>query len=132
MLPASGIIGLPVGPTSGGKVYAFNNIDTTPLQVAPANPARLSIVFDNPGTVDIVIFPLLVQAINSVPASIYTPGGSTLSNQPLTPTTSALGGGYYIYANGGSRTITGECQGGWQALSVTGSGNPLTVTDSNT
>jgi hypothetical protein len=80
------------------------------------------ITFDNPGTVDIIVFPVNVQALNSI---------GTISNQPLTPTTAALGGGYRIYANGGFRTFSGECQGSWQALSVSASGNPLTVTDSN-
>ena len=111
-----------VGPTSGGKVYAFNNLTTSPQVVAPVNVARTMITFDNPGTVDIIVFPVYVQALNSI---------GTISNQPLTPTTAALGGGYRIYANGGSRTFSGECQGSWQALSVSASGNPLTVTDSN-
>lgn len=131
-LPASGVTGLPVGPTSGGKVYAFNNIGTSPIQVAPSNSARTQITFDNPGTVDIIVFPMNVQALNSVPAAIGPNQTSVLSNQALSPTTSALGGGYRIYGNGGSRTITGECSGGWQALSISDSGNPFTVTDSNT
>ena len=132
MLPASGITGLPVGPMSGGKVYAFNNLGTSPINVAPANSARTSITFDNPGSVDVIVFPVQVQAVNSVPNSIGPPTGSgSISNQTLTPTTSALGGGIRIYGNGGSRTITGECSGAWQALAISGSGNPFTVTDSN-
>lgn len=132
MLPASGITGIPVGPTSGGKVYAFNNLGTTVMNVAPANPARVSITFDNPGTNDVIVFPVQVQAVNSVPNSIGPPTGSgSISNQILSPTTSALGGGYRIYGNGGSRTFSGECQGQWQALAITGTGNPFTVTDSN-
>lgn len=131
-IPASGVTSLPVGPTSGGKVYAFNNLGTTAQRVAPSNPARTQITFDNPGANDVVVFPLNVQAYNSVPTSIGPPTGSgSISNQQLNPTTSALGGGYLIYGNGGSRTFSGECQGQWQALAVTGSNNPLTVTDSN-
>jgi hypothetical protein len=118
-----------VGPTSGGKVYAFNNLGTTPILVAPANPQRAGITFDNPGAVDIIVFPLQVQALNSVPANLTT---SSISNVTLTPTTSALGGGYRIFANGGSRTFTGECQGQWQALAVSSTNNPFTVTDTNT
>ena len=34
-----------VGPTSGGKVYAFNNIATTPIVVAPASAARTKFIF---------------------------------------------------------------------------------------
>lgn len=111
-----------VGPTSGGKVYAFNNLGTAAQTVAPANVSRVSITFDNPGSVDIIVFPVNVQALNSV---------TTIANQALSPTTSALGGGYRIYGNGGTRQITGECQGAWQALAVSGSNNPFTVTDSN-
>lgn len=133
MIPGSGITSFPVGPTSGGKVYAFNNLGTSPQLVAPQNNARTQITFDNPGTEDIIVFPSEVQAYNTVPASINTTTGSgSISSVALSPTTSALGGGYRIYANGGSRTIYGECQGSWQALAVSGSNNPLTVTDSNT
>jgi hypothetical protein len=132
MIPASGVTGLPVGPTSGGKVYAFNNVGTSPEVVAPINTARTSITFDNPGAVDIIVFPVNVQALNSVPANISPNQVGSISNQPLSPTTSALGGGFRIFGNGGSRTFGGECQGAWQALSVEGSNNPFTVTDSNT
>lgn len=126
----------PVGPTSGGKVYAFNNISTTPEVVAPANPQRTMIRFDNQGTVDIIIFPCFVQALNPTwtNASSLLPGNAntvSISNVALTPTSSVLGGGYRIFANGGNITFTGECQGSYQALSVSSSGNPLTVTDSN-
>lgn len=114
-----------VGPTSGGKVYAFNNLGTSPQVIAPANPQRTSITFDNPGTNDIIVFPVVVQAVNTAPSA--PPG----QNQTLTPSTAALGGGYRIYGNGGNRTIAGECQGAWQALAISGSNNPLTVTDSN-
>ena len=118
-----------VGPTSGGKVYAFNNLGTSPINVAPANTARASITFDNPGTVDIIVFPVLVQALNSVPTNLVN---ASISSVTLSPSTSALGGGYRIYSNGGSRIFSGECQGQWQALAVSGSGNAFTVTDSNT
>jgi len=91
--------------------------------VAPANQFRTQITFDNPGSVDIIIFPSVVQALNSIPASI--------TNVTLTPTTTTLGGGYRIYGNGGSRTFAGECQGAWQALAISAASNPLTVTDSN-
>jgi hypothetical protein len=128
---------VPIGPTSGGKVYAFNNIGTTSEVVAPNNPNRTSITFDNPGLNDIVIFPCNVQANNPTWASTSTllggqPGTVSLIDSALSPNTSILGGGYRIYANGGSRTFTGECQRSWQALAVTGTNNTLTVTDSNT
>src|SRR6185312_8546609 len=107
----------PVGPTNGGKVYAYNNLSTTPEVVAPANVFRTTITFHNPGAVDILVAPQFIL-VNG-------------SNQPLTPSPSSLGGCFLIYANGGERTFTGECQGQWQAFSASASSNPLTVIDSN-
>lgn len=123
----------PVGPTSGGKVYAFNNLGVTPEVVAPINPQRTSITFDNPGAVDVIVFPVNVQAINPAwnSSTSFANGPSPISDTPLAPTISALGGGYRIYGNGGSRIVTGECSGAWQALAISGTNNPLTVTDSN-
>lgn len=112
-----------VGPTSGGKVYAFNNIGATPKLVAPTNPQRTGINFYNPGPVNIWVAPQFVQSLNSVAA------GS--SNVALSPNAAALGGCYLVYANGGQISLIGECQGAWQAFAATGSANPLTVSDSN-
>lgn len=112
---------LTISGASGGKVYAYNALDgVTPTLVAPANPARQTLIFHNPGAVDIFIFP----------AKAYTTYNGA-SPAVLTPSTAALGGGFRIYANGGTLQITGECQGQWQALAASGSGNPLTVMDSN-
>ncbi len=105
---------------SGGKVFAFNTIAEAALTtVAPANPSRQKITFHNPGTSDVFIAPVLVQT-----------SGSSIG---LTPSNAALGGCFRVYGNGGVLAIEGECQGAWQAFSVTGSGssNPLTVMDSN-
>ncbi len=134
---ASSFVVVPVGPTSGGKVYAFSNLGTTAEVVAPANQARTQITFDNPGTNDIIVFPCFAQSYNPTwtPSSTLqnaVAGQISLSNVTLSPSTSALAGGYRIYGNGGSRTFTGECQGPWQALAITGSDNPFTVTDCNT
>lgn len=103
-----------IGPTSGGKVTPFNTISTSPQQVLAPNPNRAVASFHNPGTVDIIVAPT-TQA----------------NGQALTVSTSLLGGGYRVYANGGDRVMSGECQTGWQAFSVSGSGNPLTVSESN-
>lgn len=103
---------------SGGKVYAYNAIMTAPSVVAPANPSRQQITFHNPGTVDIFIAPALV--LNS--------SGSAIA---LVPTTSALGGCWRVFANGGQLVISGECQGAWQAFAASGSTNALTIMDSN-
>lgn len=104
---------------SGGKVYAFNTLSTTPQTVAPANPSRQSITFHNPGDVDVFVAPATALSL------------STGSASALVPTTSALGGCWRIFANGGSLTITGECQTAWQGFSASSTGKPLTVSDSN-
>lgn len=104
---------------SGGKIYAFNNISTSPQQVAPANTNRTRIIFHNPGTIDIFIAPTVVLNF------------STGSNATLTPNTATLGGCWRVFANGGTLEISGECQGAWQALSASSSSNALTVMDSN-
>lgn len=112
---------------SGGKVYGYNNInETTPRVVANGNPFRVSITFHNPGTNDIYIGPTNVQ--NVLGTATTSP-----SNVPLVPTTSLLGGMWRVFGNGGVLVISGECQGGWQALAVAGGGttNSLTVMESN-
>lgn len=106
-----------VGSASGGRVYAFNNLTTAPQQVVGANPQRQNITFHNPGTIDAFV----------APVSVIVNG----SDSPLSPTPSALGGCFRIYANGGTLTITGECQKAWQAFSASASGNALTVMDSS-
>ena len=108
-----------VGPTSGGKVYAINNLSTGAEQVIGANQSRVSVTFYNPGTVDAFVGP--VNVINS-----------SGQNTPLSPSyPSALGGTFRVLAGGGFVTLNGECQGAYQGLSVSGTGNPLTVIDSN-
>jgi hypothetical protein len=98
---------------SGGNILAFNNLNTTPAQVLAGDPARTSIVFHNPGTIDIFVAPGFVQ--------------NTGSDVALVPSTAALGGCYRVYANGGSLTISGECQKPWQAFSASATNNPLTI-----
>lgn len=113
---------------SGGKVYGYNNIsENAAITVAPANPSRRKIRFDNPGGSDLFVAPLFTQ--NVVGTAPIQP-----SNRALVIANNALGGAYRVFANGGFIEFTGECQGGWQALAVTGASNanPLTVTDSNT
>jgi hypothetical protein len=97
------------------SITAVNNIGTSVSSLIGANPGRNSINFHNPGTVDIIVFPTFV--LTATPA-------------PFAPTLSSLGGGYRIFANGGDRTVTGNvaCQA-WQALAVSSSNNPLTITE---
>ncbi len=112
---------------SGGKIYGYNNIaEAAPRVVAQPNPSRQSITFHNPGASDIFIAPVNTQ-------NVLGTAPTTPSNAPLTPSNAALGGCFRVYGNGGALVISGECQGGWQALAVTGAGatNPLTVMESN-
>lgn len=116
-----------VNAANGGKVYAYNNInETTGRVVAQGNPARTSITFHNPGANDIFIAPGSVQNVVGTAPTNPSDVGLTISN-------AALGGSWRVFANGGVLVITGECQGRWQALAVTGAGttNPLTVMESN-
>ena len=109
---------------SGGKVYGFNNITTTPASVAPANTSRQKITFHNPGTNDIFIAPAL---INNTVGSVATSNAAVA----FSPTTTNDGGCFRVYANGGTLVVEGECQGAWQAFATTGSTNQLTVMDTN-
>ena len=100
-------------------ISAFNAISTSAGQVAVPVATRNKITFHNPGTIDIVVFPLTAYA------GLPQPSGGSVA---LAPTTSLLGGGFRVYANGGEIVRTGQAaKQGWQALSVSGSGNPLTV-----
>src|SRR5437879_121365 len=91
---------------SGGKVYAYTSINTTPQVVALPNPTRQKITFHNPGTVDIFVAPSVSSNSN------------TGTQSPFTPTTTLYGGCFRVFANGGTLEINGECQIGWQAFSV--------------
>ena len=105
------------GNLQNSLILAFNTISTTPITVIGINAGRGKITFHNPGTVDIVVFPLTVL--------LGTPGGGSVS---LAPTTSALGGGFRVFANGGQIVLSGQAaKQGFQALSVSASGNPLTI-----
>ncbi len=103
---------------NGGKVYKYAL--TTLVPVAPANTQRQQIMFHNPGVIDIFVGPVLAYA--SLTATAPT---------TLTPTTTNYQGCFRVFANGGSLTIQGECQGAWQALTSDGSAGKLTVMDSN-
>lgn len=105
---------------SGNKTYAYNNISTAFAVVAPANVNRRKLVFHNPGSVDIFVAP--TEAYASVSAAAPT---------SLIPSVSSLGGCWRVFSNGGTLTLEGEIQGPFQAASASGSGNALTVMDSN-
>lgn len=104
-----------VGPTNGGKVWAFNAIgNSSPTAVLAINSDRVSITFHNPGANDILVYPNL----NAV-------------GQTQAPTSAAPGGAFRIFANGGTLIISGECQGAWSAIAVSGTNQSLTVMESN-
>lgn len=121
------VVGSPQANSSanGGKVYGYNNVsNAAPATVAQANPQRTSIIFHNPGTQDIFIGPANVQ--NTLGTAPTNP-----TNTAFVPTTALYGGCFRVFANGGSLTLTGECQGAWQALAASGTTNQLTVMESN-
>jgi hypothetical protein len=99
---------------SGGKVYAVNNLGTSPIQVVPANSSRQKLTFHNPGTQDVFVSPAV-----------------TATGTTLTPSLAALGGTFRIFANGGTLIVEGECQTAWNAFAAANANNPLTVMDSN-
>jgi len=70
-----------VSIASGGQILAFA-LTTTPQPVAAANPARVSITFHNPGTIDAFIAPTTV--------AILPP--ATGPDPALTPTVAAVHG----------------------------------------
>jgi hypothetical protein len=97
------------------NVTAINNLGTTPQFVIFANPSRNSLTFHNPGTNSVVVFP----------ASVLVNG----ANVPLAPTISALGGGFLL-PSGAALFMGGTAaKQQWQALALTGGGNPLTITE---
>jgi len=102
-----------VSSASGGKVYAVNNLTTSPIVVIGANSARQKITFINPGTITIYVNP----AIDGNGAA-------------LNPSVSSLGGSMPVYS-GAYVMIEGECQGAWEAFAASGTTNPLTIMDSN-
>lgn len=116
-----------IGPTSGGKVYAFNIIGASPVVVAPKNPQRPSITFHNPGPNVVIVYPQFVQALNQVAVIADV----SLSATGVGPNGTLLGGCLIIPANGGWITITGECSGPYMAFALAGTANCLTVMDTN-
>lgn len=106
-----------IGPASGGKVTAFNNISTVFTQVIAANPSRVAISFHNPGTQNLFVGPMVV--LNS--------SGQNTANAP---TNAAPGGAYVVYP-AATLVMTGECQGAWGAFAAANATNPLTISESN-
>src|SRR5215467_13035740 len=93
------LVGAPqsIGPTNGGKIYAFNAIGTTNVQVAPANPSRRSIVFHNPGTINLYV-------------SMTTQISQNGIGSPLVPNSAALGGTFLLLPGATMTFQGGEIQ----------------------
>lgn len=95
------------------NVTAINNVSTTPMRVIGRNPTRTGITFHNPGQGIVVVFPehVLVNGHNVL----------------LQPNINALGGGFLLAY--GATLFIGEptAQQAWQALSLAGAANPLTI-----
>jgi hypothetical protein len=97
------------------RVYAINNLGASLIMVVPANPSRNSLTFHNPGQQNVAVFPQYVL-VNG-------------QNVLLTPSLSALGGGFVLqfaatlFIGGSSAKMQ------WNALALAGSGNPLTASE---
>lgn len=102
-----------IASASGSNILAFNTINTTPQQVLGADVGRTKITFHNPGAVVIFIAPVYVQ--------------NSGSDVALIPTNTALGGCWTVLANGGTLVMTGEISKPFQAFSVSGATNPLSI-----
>jgi hypothetical protein len=97
---------------------AVNNIGTTAIQVIGFNAGRQQLRFHNPGTVDVIVFPIIVWITGN--AVTLAPG-----------TTLALGGGFRVYGNGGDQIIETDARFfAWLAQAVSGTNNPLTIEES--
>jgi hypothetical protein len=93
---------------SSSKITALNSLSTSPVQAIPSNVARIAITFHNPGVITAYVCP---------------------SN--ITGSLASLGGCYVIFP-GSDMTIyggAGPVNGIWLAFSASGSGNPLTVSE---
>lgn len=95
------------------NITAVNNLTTTPQRVIGPNPTRNGITFHNPGQGTVVVFP----------EHVLIDGKSVR----LTPSLTALGGGFLLPY--GATLFIGEAtaQQGFQALALAGSANPLTI-----
>jgi hypothetical protein len=97
------------------NVTAINSVSTAVQFVIGTNPSRNSLTFHNPGSVSVVVFPQY-RLVNG-------------ANVPLAPTISALGGGFLLLS--GETLFIGATASKqqWQALSLSGTGNALTITE---
>ena len=104
--------------TSSPASYAINNLGTTAATVIAPNADRYGLMFHNPGTANVYVYPTTVY---SYPAMTTT-----------APTTAIVGGSLLIYPGGTlsfPSTIFANVNCGWSAFSGTGSNQALTVVE---
>ena len=134
-------------------IRAWNNIGFSPSIVAPPNASRTTIVFHNPGPIDIMVAPVVVisdagtllpfpqgvqqdwqydwpyapdRAAGPLARAYMRPVDSPpppIGNVPLNPSPSQLGGCIQVFSSGGDCTISGNVTMAWQAFTV-GTPNP--------
>lgn len=97
------------------NVTAVNNVGTTPQFFILKNPTRRSLTFHNPGQGTVVVFPEFVL-VNG-------------KSQPLNPTLQQLGGGFALNPTATLYIGGVSSKQRWQALALSGSANPLTITE---
>ena len=97
-----------------GLTTAVNGISSaTGAQVLAADSQRNKVIFHNPGSVDVLVY----QA-------------KDINNAALAPTFAAPGGGFRVFANGGSAEFDGVafCQTAFGAIAASGTGALTIVT----
>jgi hypothetical protein len=95
--------------TVSPSALGFNNISTTATVILPASLGRHGLLFHNPGTTTVYVFPTAIAT---------------------SPTTAILGGTIVIYPGSTltfSPTMFPNLTGGWSAFCGTGSSQPFTI-----
>ncbi len=92
--------------------YAFNNIGTaTVTTVIVANVSRYGLIFHNPGTANIYVYPSAMTTV---------------------PTTALVGGTFIVYPGGTlafPSPLFANVNGAWSAFSGTGSNQAFTIVE---
>lgn len=102
-------------PNVLGSTIPYDNLTTAQVTVLAAQQSRQSVIFHNPGSVNILVAQLLDTAGSTIVATFASPGG-----------------GFVIYP-GGMLTIKGNAaQGAWRACAESGSTGALTILIDNT
>jgi hypothetical protein len=104
-----------VASASGGKMHVLNGLTTTPTPAnIGLNPQRVSLMFHNPGTIGVYVYPL-----------------TDFLGQPIIPSLPNNLGGCLQILPSGTFVVTGECQTGWGAFAASGTTACLSVMSTN-